>query len=172
MTLTLALINQDDIPVVAALAGAAFREDAAHMPNLPQGAQSTVYDDFGKHAEWMRDKMYYKCTDGDSLVGSLILQIEGETGSIFGLHVAPDQMNQGIGSWILGSGMELWPRVAIWSLETPDYAIRNHHFYEKNGFLKVGHTPAVPEIGFGFVQYEKRTQQGARADALTRATQL
>ncbi len=73
---------------------------------------------------------------------------------------------------MLHTGMGLWPKVAFWTLETPDYAIRNHHFYEKNGFLKVGHTAVVPKIGFGFVQYEKRTQHDARADALTRATQL
>jgi ribosomal protein S18 acetylase RimI-like enzyme len=154
MTRTLTLIDQGDIPAVTALAGAAFKEDAAHMPVLPQGAQPTVYDDVAKHAKWMRDKLYYKCVKDDSLVGSIILHITGDRGSIFGLHVDPDHMNQGIGSWILRTGMGLWPRVTLWSLETPDYAIRNHHFYETNGFLKVGHTPAIPEVGFGFVQYE------------------
>ena len=170
--MTLVLIDQDDIPAVAALAGAAFKEDAAHMPVLPQGAQPTVYDDVAKHAEWMSDKTYYKCMKDDSLVGSLILLVTGDKGTIFGLHVDPDHMNQGIGSWILRTGMGLWPGVAVWSLETPDYAVRNHHFYERNGFVKVGHTTAIPEVGFGFVQYEKRTQQDARADALARATQL
>jgi GNAT superfamily N-acetyltransferase len=161
MTLALVLINQDDIPAVAALAGAAFKEDAVHTPALPQGAQPAVYDDVSKHAEWMRDKTYYKCTKDDSLLGSLILQVAGDKGSVFGLHVDPDHMNKGLGSWILCTGIGLWPKVTLWYLETPDYAIRNHHFYKKNGFLKVGQTPVAPEVGFGFIQYEKRTQQDA-----------
>jgi ribosomal protein S18 acetylase RimI-like enzyme len=169
MTLTLSLISQGDILAVAALAGAAFRQDAVDMPALPQDAQSAVHDDVAKHAEWMREKVYYKCTMNGSLVGSLILQVAGDKGSIFGLHVDPDHMNLGIGTWMLRTGMGLWPRVALWSLETPDYATRNHHFYEKNGFLKVGQTPVTPEVGFGFVHYEKRTQQSNTADPKTAA---
>lgn len=165
MAIALAIINQEDIPAVAALAGSAFKDDAVYLPELPRGSHPVVYDDVAKHAEWMRDKVYYKCTKDDALIGSLILEFQNEHASIFGLHVDPQFMNQGIGSWILRTGMGLWPNVSLWSLETPDYAVRNHSFYEKNGFWKVSQSVARPEVGFGFIRYEKHTQQGNAADA-------
>lgn len=51
--------------------------------------------------------------------------------------VLPAYMNQGYGSqiWLM---MENIYGEQDWMLETPSYSKRNHHFYEKLGFKKVG----------------------------------
>ena len=59
-------------------------------------------------------------------------------------------MGRGIGSWILSETLRIYPQVCIWKLETPDYAKRNHRFYEKNGFTLSEVTPKDPAVGFGF----------------------
>lgn len=51
------------------------------------------------------------------------------------LCLSPDYINQGIGSkvWHLFENN----RAGLWQLETPDFSLRNHAFYMKNGFVKV-----------------------------------
>jgi hypothetical protein len=43
-----------------------------------------------------------------------------------------------------------------WTLETPYLSFRNHHFYEKLGYKKVGETQPEPD-GFHLFLYEKET---------------
>jgi len=40
----------------------------------------------------------------------------------------------------------------VWTLDTPDYATRNHHFYEKFGYVRVGSEPVED---FMLLAYEK-----------------
>ena len=37
------------------------------------------------------------------------------------------------------------------------WAVRNQHFYEKMGFVKVRETEVDPNLGWAGVEYEKRT---------------
>lgn len=37
-----------------------------------------------------------------------------------------------------------------WTLETPYLSYRNHHFYEKHGFVKVGETESREDVFFCF----------------------
>ncbi|MBT8374098.1 MAG: GNAT family N-acetyltransferase, partial [Deltaproteobacteria bacterium] len=112
-----------------------------------------------KHEQWLNSKTYLKCTKDGSLVGSCILDIHDDKGVIVGLHVGPHYMNTGIGSWVLNEIQRLFPKVSIWTLETPDYATRNHHFYEKNQFILKKITSPEPSLGFGFYKYERKDEK-------------
>ena len=49
-----------------------------------------------------------------------------------------------------------FPDAKKWTLETPHLSYRNHHFYEKMGFTKVGETEPDPKNnGFYLYLYEK-----------------
>ena len=78
-------------------------------------------------------------------------------------------MNSGIGSWIINEIQRMFPQISIWSLETPDYATRNHHFYKKNGFTLIQITPKDASLGFGFHKYIKSAQPLNSAYAKGRA---
>jgi GNAT superfamily N-acetyltransferase len=136
----------------------AFAEDKIYRPSGiddggPPGIKTTE-----KHEQWLNSETYLKCTKDDILVGSCILDINEDMGVIGGLHVEPHFMNSGIGSWIINEILRMYPKVSPWSLETPDYATRNHHFYEKNQFVLKEITPPEPSLGFGFYKYERRVQ--------------
>ncbi len=42
-------------------------------------------------------------------------------------------------------------------LDTPSYAVRNHHFYEKLGYVKVGEDA---RDGSSLIAYQKGVEQG------------
>jgi len=45
--------------------------------------------------------------------------------------------------------------VKKWSLDTPYLSYRNHHFYEKMGYKKVGETQLEKGSKFRLFEYEK-----------------
>ena len=159
--LSLNVATQIDIVQLRDLAVSAFAEDETYRPDGIDDGDPPGLDTIEKHEGWLNSKTYLKCTKNGDLVGSCILQIDGENGVLFGLHVGQQHMNTGIGSWIINKIQRMFPQVSTWTLETPDYATRNHHFYKKNGFTLMQITPKDPSIGFGFHKYTKRTQQGA-----------
>lgn len=62
--------------------------------------------------------------------------------------------NQGIGQEALKLMFEKHSDVHKWTLGTPNWAVRNHHFYERVGFKKVLETEVSPELGWSSFEYE------------------
>lgn len=149
---------ESDLPQLRDLAVLAFTDDEHYKPvgAFPGGPPG--HDSIQKHREWLNSMDYYKCIQDGELVGSCILNIHEDCGTIHGIHVKKGYMGGGIGSWILSESQRMNPQVCIWILETPDYAERNHRFYEKNGFTLSEVTPKNPALGFGFYKYRKSVQ--------------
>lgn len=157
--LSLTVANQSDIIQLRDLAVNAFDEDKKYRPSNIDGGEPPGIETTEKHEEWLNSKTYLKCTMNGNLVGSCILDIQEDKGVIGGLHVGSHYMNTGIGSWIINEIERMFPNVSTWSLETPDYATRNHHFYEKNQFILKNITSPEPSLGFGFYNYERKVQK-------------
>jgi len=49
---------------------------------------------------------------------------------------------------------ERFPGAERWTVGTPSWAVRNHHFYEKVGFAKVRETDVDPDLGWSGFEYE------------------
>ena len=62
--------------------------------------------------------------------------------------------NQGIGQEAIRQMFERYPEAVCWRLETPEWAIRNHHFYEKAGFRLKDKTVVDPKTGWADFIYE------------------
>ena len=159
--LSLNFATQIDLVQLRDIAMSAFAEDEIYRPDGIYEGDPPGLDTIEKHEEWLNSKTYLKCSKNGDIVGSCILQIDGENGEIFGLHVGQQHMNSGIGSWIINEIQRMFPQISTWTLTTPDYATRNHHFYIKNGFTLNQITPKDPSLGFGFYKYTKRAQQSA-----------
>ncbi|MCL9777185.1 hypothetical protein [Vibrio methylphosphonaticus] len=48
-----------------------------------------------------------------------------------------------------------YSHVPVWNLVTPYKAYRNHHFYEKLGYRKVGEVQPNPDNDFKVFEYQK-----------------
>lgn len=156
--LILKRIQSDDIDAATELAKAAFIDDERFKPLSVKSGGPPGHYNTAVHKKWMEEKLYYICCLEEQLCGSIIIDLDGTHATIHGMQVSPSFMHKGIGSWMLREIRSLYPEVEIWDLETPDYAKRNHRFYEKNGFLRVSTTAPEYDLGFGFWHYQLRTQ--------------
>ena len=92
--------------------------------------------------EWLRNLMQqnvcYKITKEGKIIGGFIVIIDfpktghNYLGSIF---VDPAYQNQGVGSQTLKFIEQKFP-AKKWQTMTQEWAILNHHFYEKHGYKK------------------------------------
>jgi GNAT superfamily N-acetyltransferase len=98
---------------------------------------------------------YFKILDDTKLVGGIcVLVLDDNHYHLGGLYIATEFQNKGIGSQAIEFLFHEFPDAGKWTLDTPYLSFRNHHFYEKLGFKKVGET--LPETdGFYLFQYEK-----------------
>ncbi len=104
-------------------------EHADAKPGGPPG-----HDTVESHEQWIRNYDYYKCVVCGNIIG------------------------KGIGSEFLRDVMKLYPDRTLCLLETPDYAKRNHRFYERNGFIESKKITSDPSLGYGFIIYQNHVQ--------------
>jgi N-acetylglutamate synthase-like GNAT family acetyltransferase len=71
--------------------------------------------------------------ENGSIIGLCTVEVNGNEATIHGINVDSAWMGKGVGSYMLYEIQLKYPNVTKWTLTTPDYATRNHHFYEKNG---------------------------------------
>ncbi|GGX62704.1 GNAT family N-acetyltransferase [Saccharospirillum salsuginis] len=146
----------EDLAELVALSIEAFQDDTRFKPPGAYMGGPVGHDRLDYHKEWLSCYRYYACEHQGKIVGSAMVDVAGSLARIHGIHVSTASMGQGVGSWMLCALETALPKVTQWTLETPDYAIRNHRFYEKNGYTLEKITQPEPKLGFGFYIYEKQ----------------
>jgi hypothetical protein len=156
---TLKLVTKYDIPELVNVAKSAFLDDDRFKPPAVTAGGPPGYDQIERHQEWLDTLVYYKCEENESIIGLCTIELTGNKARIHGINVASESMGNGVGSYMLREIQSKMPHVTKWTLITPDYATRNHHFYEKNGFVLKRKGDIEPDLGFGFYTYEKDIRQ-------------
>lgn len=100
---------------------------------------------------------YYKILDSDRIIGGFsIWDLSDGHYEIGSIYVSLEYQDRGIGSQAMNFIFSNYKNVTKWSLETPYRSFRNHHFYEKQGFVKVGeYKPYDNHNEFVLFKYEK-----------------
>jgi ribosomal protein S18 acetylase RimI-like enzyme len=75
------------------------------------------------------------------------------------IYVDPDFQNRGIGQQAVRQMFGAFPEAQEWTLGTPSWAIRNQHFYEKMGFVKVREAEIDLDLGRSGIEYERNCTQ-------------
>jgi len=118
------------------------------------------YDSVEWNAGWIEKTPYYKILLDDQIVGGVIVFELGEKRYELGrIYVDPGFQNREIGQRAVGLMFEAFPEAEKWTVGTPGWAIRNQHFYEKMGFVKVRETEVDPDLGWSGVEYEKEEER-------------
>lgn len=113
------------------------------------------YDSVDRNIHWIQNTPYYKILFNGQIVGGLILFDMGDDHFEVGrIWVDPDHQNQRIGQGAMQAMFSLHPDVKKWTLGTPSWALRNQHFYEKMGFVKIRETEIDPNLGWSGIEYE------------------
>lgn len=132
-----------------------FVDDNKRKPSGCSMEGPPGYNSVKWNAHWIENTPYYKILLDEQIVGGLILFDLGDNHLEVGrIWVDPKHQNQGIGQAAMRAMFKLHDKVKKWTLGTPSWAIRNQHFYERLGFIKIRETEIDPNLGWSGIEYE------------------
>lgn len=118
---------------------AAFHHDAVMYPGVEIGGPPD-YDSVTVMRQRIRENDCYKFVDVDAgrCIGGMVIFNQGNGHFHLGvIFIAPAWQNRGIGTQAMHF-IEQTYAADRWTLDTPTWAVRNQHFYEKLGYVKTG----------------------------------
>lgn len=131
---------------------AAFENDAVIYAGVAVGGPPGYRQLYVTYEQILNDAYYKIVADGRIIGGIVVAAISAVHIHLGILFIAPAYHNRGIGSAALRHVEAAHP-APRWTLNTPDYAVRNHRFYEKHGYVRTGQRPFRD---FALIDYEKR----------------
>jgi GNAT superfamily N-acetyltransferase len=131
----------------------AFDNDAVIYPGMdvdgPPG-----YNSLEETLKDIEKYIYYTIRADGQIVGGIIVFDRGDGHfHLDRIFIDPDHHNRGIGQQAMRFLHDTFA-AKKWTLDTPIYAVRNHHFYEKMGYVKVG-KKTEGETGLVLFSYER-----------------
>ena len=156
MQITIERATPDDAAALVKTQIAAFHYDAVIYPGVEIGGPPG-YDSVDAMLKNIWEAECYKISAdgvGECIGGMVLFEKAPGHYHLDLIFLDPAYHNQGIGTQAMQFIEAVYPAATRWTLDTPVYAVRNHHFYEKFGYVKVGehHDGDVPLIA-----YEKKS---------------
>jgi GNAT superfamily N-acetyltransferase len=133
--------TEDDIPELTRVMTRAFDDDARRHLGVEKGGPEG-YDNGDFFRKWLLpydESVGYKITSRGQVVGGFIVWTfehgRNRLGTIF---VDPDVQDRGLGTRAWEFIERTYADAESWTLATPGWATKNHHFYEaKCGFARI-----------------------------------
>jgi len=144
--LSFSMMTESDIPEVTLVMKRAFDDDAQKHLGKESGGPPG-YDNGDFFRQWLLpydESVGHKIIAGEETIGGIIVWILPEAHNILGtVFVDPDYQDRGVGQAVWQYIEKTYPDTISWSLGTPAWATKNHHFYVKCGFVKVDQDPLI-----------------------------
>ncbi|MEI8305444.1 MAG: GNAT family N-acetyltransferase [Chloroflexales bacterium] len=152
MQLTFAPASDADAETLVRIQIAAFHHDSVLYPEIAQGGPPG-YDSIAQMRKNIAQHPCYKLVYEGRPIGVMVIfeQDDGHT-HLDGIAIDHSYHNRGFGTLAMQFLEQAHP-ARCYTLDTPSWAVRNQHFYEKLGYVKVGET-SYPDITL--FAYEKR----------------
>ncbi|MFA8344199.1 MAG: GNAT family N-acetyltransferase [Rhodothermaceae bacterium] len=151
MTVSLKQATSGEAELMKSLSVQAFTSDFEKYGSFPPGIES-----FEWHKNEIEKGHYYKIIDDTKVAGGIcVIPSLNDEIEIKYLFISDSFQNKGIGSEVMCLIEKMYTAFKIWNLVTPGEAYRNHHFYEKLGYRKVGEFLPDPEKPFKLFEYRK-----------------
>ena len=154
--------TEADIPELTGVMTRAFDDDAQKHLGQERGGPEG-YDNGDFFRTWLfgyQESVGYKVLSEGKIIGAMIVWILPGGHNVVGtIFVDPDYQDSGVGTRMWQFIEATYPETKSWRLATPDWATKNHYFYEtKCGFQRVDSDPIVgtPE---GELVYRKDMSQ-------------
>jgi len=141
LPLTFAEMTEADIPKVTDVMTRAFDDDSRrHLGRERGGPEGYDTGDFFR--KWLlgyRESIGYLALMDGCIIGAAIVWVFPHGHNVLGtIFVDPEYQDRGIGTRFWRFLEATYSQTKDWRLETPIWATKNHHFYEKCGFARVG----------------------------------
>ena len=142
---------ESDVEVLRNIAMKAFEKD-----RIKYGFMPPKIDILEWHLSKVKNGMYYKMILENQLIGGINLYDLGNKHFRLGaIYIEPAFQNQKIGAEAINFIENTYPHVKKWSIDTPYQNYRNHHFYEKLGYVKTAKFKPEKDIDFWLFEYVK-----------------
>jgi len=139
MNITFERATAADVETLVEVQIRSFHDDVRLYPDVELGGPPG-YDSVEAQLQKIQEDDYYKIVGDGQIIGGIVVFNQGEGHYHLDLlYIDPDYHNHGIGTQAMLFIEEQYPATK-WTLDTPSYAIRNQHFYEKFGYVKVSET--------------------------------
>lgn len=152
LNVTIERSNTDEAEELVRVQVESFHSDAIFYPGVEEGGPPG-YDSVDLMQRKIIEDIAYTIRSNGKITGGIML-FEKEAGHLHldVIFVDPALHGKGIGSKAMAFLSDVYPGVR-WTLDTPVYAVRNHHFYEKFGYIRLG--KKIEPDGFELYAYEK-----------------
>lgn len=137
-----------DAPELCAAMTESFDDDARRFFGKPSGGPPR-YNELQFHLELAESRAYpdqhdyHKVLWDGLIVGGMVIFPTDTTCHLGYIFILPSHQNRGLGASCLQFLDQAYPHARVWTLETPSVCVRNHHFYQKHGYVKVGESERV-----------------------------
>jgi ribosomal protein S18 acetylase RimI-like enzyme len=137
MTITFEPPTPDDAQSLTEAQVRAFHHDSVLYPEVELGGPPG-YDSVEQTLADMSKYLCHKILYDGQIVGGIVVFDRGEGHyHLDRIYIDPAYQNHGIGTQAMRFIEATYP-ARRWTLDTPTWAVRNQHFYEKFGYVKVG----------------------------------
>jgi GNAT superfamily N-acetyltransferase len=141
-----------DTEALVRVAIAAFHHDSILYPEIEIGGPPG-YESAAVMRQKIAEDECHKIVEGERIIGGIVVFVKGNGHYHLDLlFISPDYHNHGIGTQAMRFIEDTYPATR-WTLDTPTWASRNIHFYEKLGYVKVGE---FEDDDTTLIAYEKR----------------
>jgi len=145
MNLIFEVATEEDIPILTDIMTRTFDDDTQKHLGEPKGGPPDYDTEEFFHPYIIRKEVgtVYKIIFDDKTIGAIILFIFEHGNNTLGrIFIDPAYQNKGIGIKTWKFIEDKYPQTKSWTLDTPEWAKRNHHFYGKKcGFKKIEEQP-------------------------------
>ena len=136
MTLRLTKSYQQEAPALLAIQKQAFYEDLLTYEDV---TSSPVNESLERLQYKLAHFEHFTIWFDEEMIGGIdIRKLPNNHYRLNRICIANAFQNKGLGSQIIRLIEEAFPDAISWSLDTPHLNTRNHHFYEKLGYVKIG----------------------------------
>jgi len=149
-----------DIDTLRKIQEESFQDDVARYPGrLDCPAFETAERISEKCLKYSYYAFWLRIGSGSRLIiggAEVRFKPDGICARIGRIYISPAFQDRHLGREAMLAIENLHPHIRKWTLDTPYLNFRNHHFYEKLGYVKIGET--VLDRGFALFDYEKIIQ--------------
>ena len=146
-----------DLPELTEVMKRAFNDDSRRFNNKPEGDGPLGYDNGDFYRKWAPQSKGFTLIYQDRIAGAILVFPNSKAKSYLGnINIDPQYQNLGLGTKLIQFIEASFPSSKLWSLDTPSWATRNHHFYQKNGYSKI--REVIENDGMKSFVFEKKIE--------------
>ncbi len=143
--------KSEEAEVLQSISMSAFKENYKKYGHYPPGIELVEW-----HKDKIKNDIYHTILYEKEIVGGLhMISYPNDEMKIEYLFISPEYQGKKIGATVMALIEKEYKGVTKWFLLTPFKDYRNHHFYEKLGYEKVGEIQPIEKNEFTLFEYEK-----------------